>query len=201
MLCIEKSGAHLVPTSQVIKKDDYAFLLEGQRIIELAKHEAKLIREEAQAEFERQRAAGHQQGLETGKAEITEKIVECMSQSAAYFSKVEDVMVELVMRAVRRVLGTFDRRELVEQIVKRALETTRNEGQVTVRVAPAQAEWLKNRVETILQTFPKVQFLEVLPDARLPEDGCVLETEIGVVDATLETQLKAIEKALIRSMK
>ena len=32
-----------------------------------------------------------------------------------------------------------------------------------------------------------------MPDARLPEDGCILETEIGVVDATLETQLKAIE--------
>jgi type III secretion protein L len=52
-----------------------------------------------------------------------------------------------------------------------------------------------------MQTFPKIQFLDVQADSRLSANGCVLETEIGVVDATLETQLKAIEKALIRSMK
>ena len=41
----------------------------------------------------------------------------------------------------------------------------------------------------------------VLPDDRLAEDGCVLETEIGVVDASIQTQLRAIEKALINSLK
>jgi type III secretion protein L len=68
-------------------------------------------------------------------------------------------------------------------------------------VAPAQADWQKSRLATIMQTFPKIQFLDVQADSRLSANGCVLETEIGVVDATLETQLKAIEKALIRSMK
>ena len=37
-------------------------------------------------------------------------------------------------------------------------------------------------------------------DPRLPADGCVLETEFAVIDATVETQLRAIEKALIQSI-
>jgi type III secretion protein L len=201
MLCLEKSGVAVVPSAKVLKKEDHAFLLEGQRIVEAARHEAELIREEAKAEFERQRQAGFEKGQEEGKAEIAERIVECMGQSAVYFSKVEDVMVDLVMRAVRTMLGEFDRRDAVERVVRRALESTRSESHVTVRVSPAQADWLKTRINAIVQTFPKIQFLEVMPDSRLPEDGCVLETEIGVVDASLETQLKAIEKALIRAMK
>jgi type III secretion protein L len=110
-------------------------------------------------------------------------------------------MVDLVMRAVRSVIGEMNQHDVIEKIVRRALESTRNENHVTVRVAPAQADWLKSRLATIMQTFPKIQFLDVQADSRLSANGCVLETEIGVVDATLETQLKAIEKALIRSMK
>lgn len=201
MLCLEKSGVSVVPTARILKREEHAFLLEGERIVEAARHEAELIRKEAQEEYERKRQEGFQKGLEEGKAEISERIVETLGQSAAYFSKVEDAMVDMVVRSIRNVLGEMNQREIVERVVHRALESTRNESHVTVRVSPSQAEWLKTRVNSILQSFPKVQFLNIQPDNRLPEDGCVLETEIGVVDATLETQLKAIEKALIRAMK
>jgi type III secretion protein L len=201
MLCLEKSGVAVAPDSKILKRDEHAFIIEGQRILDAARHEATLIRQQAIADAETKRQEGFQQGQEEGKAQIAEHIVECMGQSAAYFSKVEDVMVDLVMRAVRSVIGEMNQHDLIEKIVRRALESTRNENHVTVRVSPAQADWLKSRLSNIMQTFPKIQFLDVQADSRLPENGCVLETEIGVVDATLETQLKAIEKALIRSMK
>ena len=70
MLCLEKTGAVLVPTAKVLKKEEHSFLLEGERIIEAARHEAELLREEAKAEYERQRQAGFEKGQEEGKAEI-----------------------------------------------------------------------------------------------------------------------------------
>lgn len=201
MLCLETSGLKTAPASKILKKDEHAFILEGQRIIEAARQEAALIREQAEIQAEEKRQEGFRKGEEEGKARIAEHIVECMSQSAAYFSKVEDVMVGLVMRALRQVIGEMDQREVVEGIVRRALESTRQENHITVRVSPGQADWIKGRISGILEKFPKIQFLEVQPDSRLTENGCILETEIGVVDATLETQLRAIEKALIRAMK
>lgn len=201
MLCLETSGVKVVPTSKILKKDEHAFILEGQRILEAARHEADLIRQQAEADAARLRDEGFQKGQEEGKARIAEHIVECMGQSAVYFSKVETFMVDLVMRALRQILGEMNQREVIEGIVRRALESTRNENQITVRVSPGQADWIKGRLSAIMQTFPKIHFLDVQPDSRLSENGCILETEIGVVDATLETQLKAIEKALIRSMK
>ena len=38
--------------------------------------------------------------------------------------------------------------------------------------------------------------LEVVADHRLKGGGCVLETELGIVDASVELQLQALEKAL-----
>ena len=38
-------------------------------------------------------------------------------------------------------------------------------------------------------------FLTVVSDSRLEKNACILESELGVVDASLETQLKAFENA------
>ena len=201
MLRLEKSGVEILPTAKVLKLKDYGSIVEANQIVAAAHAEADLIRKEAQKEFERQKQLGRQEGLEAGKAEISESMVDYVSRTAAYFSKLEDTLVDLVMRALRRVIAEFDRKDVVEQVVKRALESTRNEAQVIVRVSPAQADRLQEKLQKITAAFPKIQFLTVQADSRLAEDGCVLETEMGMVDASLETQLKAIEKALIKSMK
>lgn len=201
MLCLEKSSATIVPTARVLKRDEHAFIIEAQKIIEAARHEASLIKQQAVAEAEAARQEGFAKGQEEGKAVIADQILNTMSQSQAYFAKVEGIMVDLVMRAVRSVIGDLNQRDVAERIVRKALESTRNENHVTVRVSPTHADDLKARINQIVQAFPKIQFLDVQSDSRLPDHGCVLETEIGVVDASLETQLKAIEKALIRAMK
>jgi flagellar biosynthesis/type III secretory pathway protein FliH len=40
--------------------------------------------------------------------------------------------------------------------------------------------------------------LEVVADAGLPPGGCIVETEYGVIDARLETQLRCMEETLLR---
>ena len=201
MLRLEKSGIEIHPSAQVLKARDYAAVLDASKLLETARQEADLIRQEALQEFEKQKKAGHKEGMEIGKAEVSEKMLDCVTQSAVYFSKLEDVLIELVMGILRKVIGEFDRKDVVQSVVRRALESTRNEPQVTVRVSPAQAEQLQSKVESLSSAFPQIHVLSIQPDTRIPEDGCVLETEMGVVDASLETQLKAIEKSLIKSMK
>ncbi len=39
-------------------------------------------------------------------------------------------------------------------------------------------------------------YLEVVGDARLDQGGCILETEIGIIDASLDSQLAALQAAL-----
>jgi type III secretion protein L len=201
MFRLAKSQLEFVENRAILPAREYAALVEAEGLIEAARAEAERIRREAEEEYARRRAEGYETGLEKGKAEIAERMVDYMGRSAAYFSKVEGVLIDVVMRAARRVIGEFDQKEVVERVVRRALEATRNEGHVTVRVAPALADDLKSRIGNILGEFPKVEFLEVVPDSRVPEGGCILETELGFVDASLETQFKAIEKALVNSMK
>ena len=38
-------------------------------------------------------------------------------------------------------------------------------------------------------------YLNVVADPRLKRDSCILESDLGVIDASLGTQLKALERA------
>jgi type III secretion protein L len=132
---------------------------------------------------------------------MSEKLVASISHSARYLSEVESALVDVVMKALRRVLGEFDDRERVDRAVTQALEVLRQQAQVRVKVSPAQLAWLQSRVAALGAAFPRIQFLDIQADPRLPSDGCVVETEFGVIDATVETQLRAIEKALIQAIR
>jgi type III secretion protein L len=201
MLSLKNTAAEILATGPVLRAADYAALVEAEAVIARAEAEAARIREQAQEEYAREKALGYREGLEQGKAEMSEQIVATLGQSNLYFSKIEDALIDVVMKAVRRVIGEFDDRERVERIVRQALELLRNQNQVRVKVAPARLDQLKERVDTLLASFPRIQLLDVQSDARLPVDGCLLETEFGVIDATVETQLRAIEKALIKAIR
>lgn len=200
MLCLNRQGANFLTQGPVLKAADYAAAAAAQDLIRQAEEEAARIRSEAEEIYQQRKAQGHREGVEEGKAEMAQQVVATLGQSNTYLAKIEQALVDVVMKSTARVIGEISERERVEHIVRQALEYLGQSGQVQVKVSPDQGEWMKGRVDALLTAFPRVKFLEVKVDPRLPADGCVLETEFAVIDATVETQLRAIEKALIQSI-
>lgn len=200
MLCLNRQGANFLTQGPVLKAADYAAAVAAQDLVRQAEEEAARIRAEAEEIYRQRKAQGHREGVEAGKAEMAQQVVATLGQSNTYLAKIEQALVDVVMKSTARVIGEIGERERVERIVRRALEHLGQSGQVQIKVSPDQGEWMKGRVDALLTAFPRVKFLEVRVDPRLPADGCVLETEFAVIDATVETQLRAIEKALIQSI-
>ena len=47
----------------------------------------------------------------------------------------------------------------------------------------------------IVDDYPGVGYLDIVPDSRLKPDSCILESEIGLVEASIEGQLAALRNA------
>jgi type III secretion protein L len=107
-------------------------------------------------------------------------------------------MVDLVMDAVRAVIYAYDDKERIQITVRNVLAVARSQKQVTVRVTPVEVAAVREKLDALKAEFPGIEVIEVMPDHRLEGDACVLETEVGVVEASLETQLTALRQAFER---
>lgn len=113
----------------------------------------------------------------------------------AYFHQVEGEVVALALAIVRKVL----RREaqvdplLLSGLVRVALEKTSVSQTARLRVHPSQISIWQDHFaqQTDMPLVP-----ELVGDASLEESQCRLETEVGVTELNLETQLKEIEQGL-----
>lgn len=199
MLLIEKPNFTLVTDRRLVKADEVATVKTAEEIIAAAESEAARIREEAKAAFEVEKKRGYDKGIAAGKMEIAMQKLEQVDQSVAFMESVEKKMADVVMNALKSFVTEIGDKELVIQIVRKTLNAViRTQRQVVLKVAPDMVETLRARISEFRLAYPTVESFDVVEDPRLKGAACILETEAGVADGSVETQLAAIEKSIKR---
>ena len=197
MLLVNKPDFVLQSDRRVVKATDVATVRSAAEIVAAAEAEAARIREEAKAAFEAERQRGYEKGLDDGKMEIAMLKLDQVDSSVAFMENVEEKMAEIVMKALKTCVTEIGDREMVVQIVRKTMNAViRTQKHVTLKVAADMVETVRARVSELTTDFPTVETFDVVEDPRLKGAACVLETEAGVADASVETQLAAIEKSL-----
>ena len=199
MLLLTKKDFELASDRRLVKATDAGTVCTAAEIIAAAEAEAERIREDAKAEFEAERKRGYEKGLNDGKMEIAMQKLDLVDSSVEFMAGVEKKMADVVMKALKTIVVEIGDRELVMQIVRKTLNAViRTQRNVTLKVAPEMAETVKARLDELRSPYPTVETFDVVEDARLKGTACILETEAGVADASVDTQLAAIEKSLQR---
>jgi len=197
MLLINKENFKLQSDRRVVKAADAATVRSAAEIVASAEAEAAKIREDAKAAFEEERKRGYEKGLADGKLEISMQKLELVDSSVAFMESVEGKMADVVMKALRTFVVEVGDEEMVMQIVRKTLNAViRTQRHVTLKVAPEVVGVVRTRVAEFRAAYPTVETMDVVEDPRLKGAACILETEAGVADASVETQLAAIEKSL-----
>jgi type III secretion protein L len=119
-------------------------------------------------------------------------MIETTRRTLDYFTKIENDMVELVLGAVQKIFEDFDDKKRVITVVRSALGAVRNQKQMTLRVAPQNVDTVRAELNQLLAAFPGVGYLDIAADPRLSGDACILESEIGIVEASVQGQIAAL---------
>ena len=199
MLLIDKKDFKLESDRRVVKAADVATVRTAEEIVAAAEAEAARIRDEAKAAFEAEKKRGYEVGLQEGKMEIAMQKLDQVDQSVAFMEGVEQKMADVVMKALRSCVVEIGDKEMVVNIVRKTLSAViRTQRRVTLKVAPEMAATVREKIASFRSDYPTVETFDVVEDERLKGPACILETEAGVADASVETQLAAIEKSLKR---
>ena len=197
MLIIRQGNLQIETTGRLVKRAEAQSIAEAMDVLSAAQKEAEDIRQQAREEFEAQRKLGYDKGLDDSKEEIASQKLEQVEKSIDYLSSMENKIVEIVLTALKKCVAEIGDKELMVQVVQKAMQAVvRNQQQVVLKVSPEMLPTVKERLNEILSKFPGVNYINLMDDPRIKGVSCIIETDAGNVEASLDHQLAAIEKAL-----
>lgn len=183
------------PATSVLKAGEHRLLLDARHVLAEATRQAEQIVAEARGVHAAEQARGFREGREAAQLEHAERMIENVGRAIDYFARVEKDAIDLVMGAVRKIIHDFTDTERVAIVVRGALAAVRNQKQITLRLHPDDAVTAKQQLNDILSGFPAIGFIDIVSDGRLAPAACILETDIGLVETSLEGQLHALQRA------
>lgn len=169
--------------------------VDDRNLISRAREEADSIREAANKE-------GYQEGLNRA-AEDLEQIkgtfTAFMNAPQEVFEYIAPDILEISIDIAQKIIKNEIKQnpEVVIAKITEILKTlSKEEPKVTIRVNPAQVGIAKQGIPDMLNDAGLDAKIVVLPDETVTEGGCIVSTNNGVIDATIESQLAIIKEAL-----
>jgi type III secretion protein L len=173
---------------------------EAQAIVATARTEAKAIEDGMRAKVEAAIQAGFDQGRERNAQEWHQlQVQQALTRSQA-MRQMHEKLATIVTSAVERIVHTEQREGLYQRALRNVQTLTRGATQLTLRVGPADLDAAQHGVAEAREFAPEGIHLEVSVDASLKPGSCVFESELGILDASLETQLDALRAAMRRAV-
>jgi flagellar assembly protein FliH len=176
----------------------------GKKIIEEAKILTQSLRENAEKEgFDIGQKSGYEAGLDQLKKimiEAKNTLEQALRERERLGKEAENDLAQLAVKIAQRVIGSEIslNSNVVVNMIKANLERVKDREHVILRVHQEDIETVKKNKEVFLKFVPDVRSVEIQIDPRADRGGCIIETNLGTVDARITTQLEAISLAFSR---
>ncbi|WP_063778203.1 type III secretion system stator protein SctL [Burkholderia cepacia] len=177
---------------------------EARRIVAAGRADADALLDAARAEFASAEQRGFEEGSARGAADWLVNVAQAGSDARAAQDRMRVRMAEIVAVAVEQIV----RSEGTSALFERALSAVDRivEGSTCLRVAVhpddlddarAAFDGLASRWRDLGRPLP----VTVSADRRLARGSCLCESDVGLIDASVSTQLRTMRAAIARALK
>lgn len=175
---------------------------EAKRILEQAHMEAEQIKKDA---YEAAQKQGYQDGMARAEKEIQVQKQELARQSEKLKQEYEDTVkalepriAEIIAALVEKITGIVvsDRDEVLYYLISRALLNMDKSNEYTIRVSKDDYEYIASRKDLLMGAVGRDIELYVTEDPSLEKNQCLIETELRVINCSLDVQLNNLQSDL-----
>lgn len=201
----------------ILRRDDFARLVEvcelttrattllataGEHANQIVTNAIELARQTLQhAEHDgaRLRSEAYARGISESAARWAEEITHKAFQAHQSIQRASDRLAELVSLATQRVVEVEDKDGLYRRALRTVSHLTKDSKTLVLHIGSADAAYARAAVAGIAAEVGIEVPMEIKVDNRLMAGGCVLESDFGVIDASLGLQLDAVKLAISKA--
>ncbi len=177
---------------------DPAPAIEAKRLVEEAERKAIDLLEATRLEAAELIRAATAAGEEEGFAQAEQMREEIVGLEARMLKEVDGEVLRAALRTAQELLETEleQRDDAIVDIACAALVTARDAREIILRVHPRHAAVLRRQSDRLLSILGRAREIEVREDRKAKTGGVLIQTESGVIDAQMQTQLEEIARVL-----
>lgn len=172
----------------------------AEALIEDAERNAATLLEDARRQVRAMLDSAKEDGEREGAGQAQHMREEIAGLQERMLKEVEGEVVRAAIRVAGELLAAelATREDAVVDVACTALQAAKNARDINLRTAPRDAPVLRKHKARLVSVLARAKDLEIREDKRVKPGGVLIETESGVVDAQLETQLEELTRALER---
>ncbi|MBX3119385.1 MAG: hypothetical protein KF784_09985 [Fimbriimonadaceae bacterium] len=131
------------------------------------------------------------------QAELNEARDTVIQSIDRWYEAAEPELAELAVYIASRIVGNelTTNPEVILGITKEALAEITNTEKVRIRVNPFDSPTLNEHKASLMAISPSVRQVEIIEDPSIT-GGCLIESDSGAADATVQTKVEAILNTL-----
>ncbi len=167
----------------------------------------------SQSEFQQELDFAYKKGLEEGKLEgfraaeqelgeaiqMAHSLTEALQkQQQEFLSAHEEFILQLIFKIAERVVGPIAAQQqgLIQETLNKILYEAQVSGRIKILVHPEDLKTLQSIEPELRKNFPDLKEIGFVADEMITRGGCLVETDMGKLDARVETQVNKLIKQL-----
>lgn len=169
--------------------------IDDRNLVSRAQEDAENIKKSA---FEE----GYRAGLEKAQSDLEtfrRELANFMSAREDVFEYVAPDILEISVEIAKKIIKKeveSDPQVLINTIIDVLKSVSKSEPKIVIRVRPQAVQFIKDTIPNITYQYGIDSKINIVADPSVEEGGCIFQTNNGIVDASIDTQVEIIKKAL-----
>ncbi len=183
---------------RILRGPEAAAAGEAAAIIARARARETAIVSEAERAVAKLADEARTRGRSEAHAEVAALLVRANAERAVAGARDEADISALALDVARTLLGreVVVSSDVLRDVVRKAVGRVRRARRIVIRVHPDDAAAAREIGTGLLPAGVQPETFEIEPDLLVARGGAILETDLGEIDARIETQLAALGRAL-----
>ncbi len=194
---IYQGEVHPATDEKVIPAEEFSTLMEASGILKLAHEDIAQYKKEVEKECEELKLKAKEEGFSEGLSQFNQHLVHFDKQLHVLRMELQKQVLPLALKAAKKIVAEQLNLhpETIVDIVINTLTPVLHNQRITIYVNKDDKEILEAQKSRIKDILDQVQVLRIIERPDISRGGCIIETDSGIINSTIENQWLSLEKA------
>ena len=194
---------HLAEEDKTVPQEEFSLLLEAGEVLEKAKEDVKTYLKKNREECKKVLKKAEEAGFNKGLTEFNKQILLYEEKIKQMHHELQKVVLPLTLKAAKKIVGRELelKPETILDIVEQNLRPVTQSHHIKIYVSKKEKPILEKQKQKLKKHLEQVKTFTIEEKEDVSPGGCIIETEAGIINASLENQWRALESAFETFMK